>query len=180
MRTVINGKNMTVSDQLRSRLDKKLGHLAHYFNRDASAQVVMSVEKNRHILEITIPYEGIVLRAQAVSDDMYVSIDEAVERLEKQIVRQRTRLSKKLHEDAFVFEEEEEAVEEEFVPKLVKTKRFAVKPMDVEEAIMQMDLVGHDFFVFANAETGEVNVLYKRLDGNYGLIEPDYDSEDDE
>ena len=178
MRTMLTGKNMTVSDALKGRLDKKLHKLDRYFDQDdVIAHAVMSVEKNRHILEITIPYEGIVLRAQAANEDMYSSIDEAADKLDRQIRRQRTRIEKRMRSGAFRFDAQAEAPEAE--PMLVRTKRFAVKPMDVEEAMMQMDLLGHDFFVFSNADSGEVNVLYKRRDGNFGLIEPDYAADDE-
>jgi len=179
MRIMVSGKNMEVTDALRDWVAKKVGKLERYFDPDTEAQVTMSVEKNRHIVEVTIPFDGVVLRGEESTDDMYTSIDRVLEKLEKQIHRHRTKLERKLREGAFrfdspVFGDQFEDTDRQRQYKVVKTKRFAIKPMDLEEAVMQMDLLGHSFFVFTNAETDEVNVVYKRKDGNYGLIEPEY------
>ncbi|MFU0800401.1 MAG: ribosome-associated translation inhibitor RaiA [Xylanivirga thermophila] len=178
MRIILSGKNIEITDALRDQVYKKVGKLERYFDEDTEVYVTMSVEKNRHIMEVTIPFNGIVIRAEDSTDDMYTTIDKVLDKLEKQIHKHRTKLSKKIRSGAFKYEKPvfSEAFEPEEVdmPKLVKTKRFAVKPMHVEEAILQMDLLGHAFFVFINAESDEVNVVYKRKDGNYGLIEPEY------
>lgn len=176
MKINITGRGITISDYLRELVEKKVGKLDRYFYADVEAQVTLSVEKNRQICEVTIPIKGAVLRAKDVSGDMYASIDGVVGKLEKQIQKHRTKLEKRLHQDAF--KNIPVAGDAEPERRVVRTKRFALKPMDVEEAIMQMELVGHSFYVFNNAETGEVNVLYLRDDGQLGLIQPsDVDEE---
>ena len=175
MRIIITGKGMDVSEYLKETVNKKVSKLSRYFWKDTEAHVTMSVEKSRHIVEVTIPFDGVVLRGEEATTDMYASIDRVVDKIEKQIHKHRTALRKRLHESAFdqdAYEQYE--LEEEALPKVVRTKRFVVKPMDINEAQMQMELLGHQFFVFRNAITNEVNVLYKRNDGDFGLIEPDY------
>jgi len=173
----LTGKNIDITEALKEQAYKKVGKLGRYFNPDTEAQVTMSVENYRHIVEVTIPFNGIVIRAEEETDSMYTSIDKVLDKLEGQIHKHRTRLGKRLKNGAFknspsVISQDVQNEEEQ--PKVVKIKRFALKPMAIDEAIMQMDLLGHSFFVFRNAETEEVNVLYKRKDGNYGLIEPEY------
>lgn len=179
MKFIVSGKNLEVTDALKERVSKKLGKLDKFFNPGTEAHVTMCVEKNRHIAEVTIIFNGIVFRAEVSNDDMYASIDKAADILERQIRKNRTRLEKKLRENAFKVEglKGEQVggeVEEERDFKVVRSKRFAIKPMTTEEAILQMNLLGHEFFVFTNAETRDANVVYKRKDGNYGLIEPEY------
>lgn len=176
MKFIISGKSFDVSEALKDRVIKKLGKLDKFFNVDTEAHVTMSVQKNRHILEVTIPYNGITFRAEVASEDMYSSIDKAGEILERQIRKNRTRLEKRLRTGAFKPENfrTDISVVEETDFDLVRTKRFTLKPMPVEEAILQMNLLGHEFFVFLNAETNDMNVVYRRKDGDYGLIEPDY------
>lgn len=173
MNVTITGRNMEVTDYLKDLTLKKLEKLEKYFPQDTEAQVVMSVEKSRHSIEITIPYRGGVIRGEETTTDMYASIDNVIAKLDRQILKHKTKLSKTLRY-------EEEAAAEEYYdefeghgPEIVKVKRFSMKPMSVEEAMLQMDLLGHSFFVFTNGETGDINVLYSRKDGNYGLIEPD-------
>jgi putative sigma-54 modulation protein len=177
MKIIVSGKNFEVTDALKDRVGKKLGKLNKFFNPDTEAFVTMSVEKNRHIVEVTIRFKGIVFRAEVSNDDMYTSIDKSVDILEGQIRKNKTRLAKRLHENAFTASDSigvsaDEVEEEEF--KVVRSKRFPIKPMSVEEAILQMNLLGHEFFVFSNAETKDANVVYRRKDGNYGLIEPEF------
>ncbi len=176
MKFIISGKNFDVTEALRERVNKKLGKLEKFFSPQTEAHVTMSVQKNRHILEVTIISNGITLRAEVANDDMYACIDKAENILEGQIRKNKTRLEKKLHTGAFKPEyfSSENFVEEETEFKVVRTKRFAIKPMPVEEAILQMNLLGHEFFMFSNADTNEVNVVYKRKYGNYGLIEPEF------
>lgn len=173
MNVTITGKNMEVTGYLRELALKKIDKLDKYFPQDTEAQVVMAVEKSRHIIEVTIPYRGGVIRGEEVTGDMYASIDNVVAKLDRQIQKHKTRLSKSLrYEDAAEtpdYYDEREAMG----PEIVRVKRFSMKPMSVEEAMLQMDLLGHSFFVFTNGETGDINVLYARKDGNYGLIEPD-------
>ncbi len=178
MRISISGKNMEVSDYLRDLVEKKVGKLERYFPKDTEVQVTMAVERNRHIVEVTIPYDGGIIRGEEVTGDMYASIDNVLDKLEKQIIRNRTRLEKTLKSGAFKYDQplfggsyDEFSDEEE--SKIVRVKRFSIKPMSEEEAMLQMELLGHSFYVFENSNTGDINVLYARKDGNYGLIEPD-------
>ena len=180
MNFIVSGKNIEMTDSLKNVVIKKLSKLEKFFNAYKDVYVTMSVEKNRHIVEVTIPFNGIVLRAEESSDDMYDSINKVIDVLERQIRRHRTRLKKRLYDGAIkneYFEKEspsKQGEEEEHEFKVVRTKKFPVKPMTIEEAILQMDLLDHQFFVFLNADTNETNVVYKRKDGNYGLIEPEY------
>lgn len=176
MKFIISGKNFDVTEALKERVNKKLGKLEKFFNSGTEAHVTMSVQKNRHILEVTIPSNGITLRAEVTGEDMYGCIDKAEDILERQIRKNKTRLEKKLHSGAFKPEyfNADVHVEEETDFQVVRTKRFAVKPMPVDEAILQMNLLGHEFFMFTNAQTNQVNVVYKRKNGGYGLIEPEY------
>jgi putative sigma-54 modulation protein len=176
MKIIITGKNIEITDALRERVSKKIGKLDKFFNNETEAHVTLSVQKTRQIVEVTISFNGIVLRAEESNDDMYTSIDKTIDVLERQIRKNKTRLERRLYDNDFRIDSQkftEEVVEEkEF--KVVRSKRFAIKPMDVEEAILQMNLLGHEFFMFYNAENKQVNVVYKRKDGNYGLIEPDF------
>ncbi len=179
MNFIVSGKNMEVTDALKDTVERKIGKINKYFRKNTEAQVTLSVEKNRHIIEITIPFDGAILRCEEATDDMYTSIDKAVDKLEKQMRKHKTKLEKRFRGGKLVFEnilpfDEGEKNERGEYPRIVRTKRFAMKPMPVEEAVLQMELLGHNFFVFSNAETDEVNVVYKRRDGNYGLIEPTF------
>jgi putative sigma-54 modulation protein len=175
MRIITSGKNIEVTDALKDTIERKLGKLNKYFQKDTEAQVTLNVEKNRHIIEVTIPFDGIVLRCEECTDDMYTSIDKAVDKLERQIEKHKTKLERRFRGGKLIFENIAASEEnEQDKPRVVRTKRFAMKPMPVEEAILQMELLGHNFFVFSNGDTEEVNVVYKRKDGNYGLIEPEF------
>jgi len=178
MRLTVKGKGIEVSEYLNNTVEKKAKKLERYFKEDTQMTVALSIERSMHICEVTVPFTGVTLRAEERSGDMYNSIDASLKKLERMIRRHRTKLEKRLHEKAYdyaapVYGEENEVEEEE--GKLVRRKKFPVKPMDVAEAEMQMELLGHSFYVFVNVETGDVNVLYKRKDGNYGLIEPDFE-----
>lgn len=177
MRISITGKNLEISDYLRDLVDKKVNKLERYFPQDTEVQVTLSVEKNRHIVEVTIPYDGGVIRGEEVTGDMYASIDNVLDKLEKQIIRHRTKLEKNLRAGAFKYDQplfggSYEEVEDEG-PSIVRVKRFNIKPMSEEEAMLQLEMIGHSFYVFINSDTNAMNVLYKRKDGNYGLIEPE-------
>lgn len=176
MRVTISGKGIDVSDYLRDMVTKKVMKLQRYFGEHTEAHITMSIQKQRHIVEVTIPFDGIVLRGEEATGDMYASIDGVLKKLEKQIHKHRTALKRRLHENAFDKSDYEynDVMEAEKMPAIVRTKRFVVKPMDIAEAQMQLELLGHQFFVFRNAKTDEINVLYKRVDGDLGLIEPDY------
>jgi len=181
MKLDIRGRNIDITDALKDYTTKRLSKLEKYIEDARIAQVALSVEGERHKVEVTIPLNGIILRGEVASDDMYSAIDMVVEKLEKQIEKHKTKLYKKYRggglkqvvADEVQKELDNKEANEKF--KIVRTKRFALKPMDEEEAIMQMNLLGHSFFVFMNAETEEVNVVYKRKDKHYGLIEPDFD-----
>ncbi len=178
MRILISGKNIEVSDYLRNLVEKKVGKLERYFPQNTEAKVTMAVERNRHIVEVTIAYDGGLIRAEEVTGDMYASMDNVLDKLEKQILRHRTRLEKDLKAGAFKYDEPlfggtYEDYADEAETKIVRVKRFSMKPMTEEEAMLQLELVGHQFFVFLNAQTNAINVIYKRKDGNFGLIEPE-------
>ncbi len=168
------GKNVRVDDDLRLRVEDKLNKYGRYFDSEITAFVTFSQLKNLKVVEITIPLKnGAVIRAEEESFDMLTSIDKAVDRLDRQVRKHKTALRKRYQtHDSIRFEEIPEAEEHEEEIKIMRTKNFPVKPMSPDEAIMQMELVGHDFFVFLNAETDEVNVVYRRKNGGYGLIEP--------
>lgn len=169
MQITVRGKNVEITGPLRDYVEKKVGKIEKYLEGPLSATVTLNVEKGRHIVEVTVPINGMLLRGEEATDDMYASIDLVVEKLEKQIDKYKTRLTRKLRPQ--IADEPAPKVFDD--PVIVKTKRFAIKPMAVDEAVMQMNLIGHDFFVFADADTNQVNVVYRRRDGNYGLIEPD-------
>jgi putative sigma-54 modulation protein len=174
MKITITGKNIALTNALKETVEKKIGKLDRYFGPEVECHVTLSVQKTRQIIEVTIPFDGIILRGEESTQDMYMSIDNVVDKLEKQILRHKTKLEKRVHEEGTLrFMNMPSDYDEEDEKKVVKTKRFAVKPMDVEEAILQMEMLGHSFFVFRDAHTNDVNVIYKRKDGNYGLIEPE-------
>lgn len=172
MKTTIMTRHMELSDSMRIRLEKKIGKLDKFFAPDISAQVRFSCTRNLHICEITIPIEGGFIRGEEAGDDMYICIDRAVEKLEKQIIKHKSKLGKRIKTAAFDEIPAAEA-EPEDEGRIVKRKKFSTKPLDVEEAILQMDLLGHDFFVFMNSATDKICVLYRRNDGDLGLIEPE-------
>ena len=177
MKMNYTGKNMDVTDALRDVTEKKLSKLDKYFQTDVTGNVTFGTEKNRKIIEVTINLPGTILRAEESSDDMYASIDRAVDVLERQVRKHKTKLQKRYKNSETIRFENVPAPtkeDEEDKPTLVKRKRFGLKPMSVDEAILQMELLRHNFFVFMDAESEEVSVVYKRKDGNYGLIEPDF------
>ena len=133
----------------------------------------MRVQINRHTIEVTIPFNGAILRGEESTSDMYKSLDLVEEKLERQIRKQKTKLSRK-NNGSLRFAENNIDVKSEEEGKLVRVKKFGVKPMDSEEAILQMDLLGHNFFVYQDADSNKVNVIYKRKDGDYGLLEPEF------
>ena len=175
MNYIISGKNIDVTEGLKQAIYDKLGRLEKFFAKDTNAQVTLSVEKERQKIEVTIPMKGHIIRAEQVSDDMYVSIDMVAEIIERQVVRYKKKLIDQ-NQDAVYFQErfiEEDDYEDDEI-QIIRSKRFAVKPMYPEDACVQMELLGHNFYVFRNAETDEVNVVYKRKGNTYGLIEPEF------
>ncbi len=174
MRFIITGRNINVTEGLKSAVEDKLGKLEKYFKPDTIVNVTLSVEKDRQKIEVTIPVKGNIIRSEQVSTDMYVSIDLVEEVIERQLKKYKNKLvaaKQNAADFSQAFLEEEFDNEPESI-QIVRSKRFAVKPMDPEEACLQMELLGHSFFVFRNAETDEINVVYKRKGNNYGLIEP--------
>lgn len=175
MRYTITGRNIDVTPGLKAAIEEKIGKLDRYFNPDTEVIVTLSVQKDKQKIEVTIPVKGNIIRAEESSNDMYVSIDLVEEVIERQMKKYKNKLiDKKQAAQSFssLFMNEETETEEEI--QIVKTKRFAMKPMDPEEACIQMELLRHDFYVFLNSETEEVNVVYKRKGGTYGLIEPEF------
>ena len=176
MKLNFTGKNMEITDALRDVTQKKIGKLDKYFQNNIEGNVTFSSEKNRKIIEVTINLPGTIIRAEESTDDMYASIDRAVDVLERQIRKYKTRLQRRYKNNETIrfenviplpMEDDSEK------PRLVKKKRFGIKPMSSEEAILQMELLRHNFFVFMDAENEAVSIVYKRKDGNYGLIEPE-------
>ena len=175
MRYTITGRNVNVTPGIRKAVEEKIGKLDRYFNPDTEVIVTLSVQKDRQKIEVTIPVKGNIIRAEESSSDMYVSIDLVEEVIERQLKKYNNKIidkkqSAQAFSDYFINEETED--DEEI--QIVKTKRFGIKPMDPEEACVQMELLNHNFYVFLNAETEEVNVVYKRKGHSYGLIEPEF------
>lgn len=174
MKFIIVGRNLEVTSGLRSAVEDKIGKLAKYFNPDTEVHVTLSVEKDRQKIEVTIPVKGNIIRSEQVSNDMYVSIDLVEEIIERQLKKYKTKLTDKQQATGSFSQQylENDFMDEEEV-KIVRTKKFDIKPLYPEDACVQMELLGHNFFVFINAETNQVNVVYKRKGNSYGLIEPE-------
>ena len=174
MKIVIVGKNIDITPGLKSAVEDKIGKLSKYFTEETTAHVTLSVEKDRQKIEVTIPVKGKIIRSEQVSSDMYVSIDLVEEIIERQLRRYKTKLIAQQQAAASFQPDYLEADEEEEEEvKIVRTKKFDIKPMYPEDACVQMELLGHSFYMFCNAETEQLNVVYKRKGGTYGLIEPD-------
>ena len=176
MRFIITGRNMVVTEGLREAVEEKLGKLDKFFASETEVHVTLSVQKEHQKIEVTIPVKGNIIRSEQESDDMYVSIDLVEEVIERQLRKYKNKLVAKNQEGnnfSKTLFETEESIEDDEV-KIVRTKRFGIKPMYPEDACVQMELLGHNFFVFFNAENEEVNVVYKRKDGSFGLIEPEF------
>ena len=176
MKFIIVGRNIEVTPGLRAAVEEKIGKLDKYFNPDTEVHVTLSVEKERQKIEVTIPVKGSIIRSEQVSNDMYVSIDLVEEVIERQLKKYRTKLVTKQQNAAAVFKQDflDEKSEDDEEIKIIRTKKFDMKPMYPEDACVEMELLGHDFYVFINAETEDVNVVYKRKGNTYGLIEPEY------
>ena len=175
MKFIIVGRNVEVTPGLKQAVEDKIGKLEKYFKPETEVHVTLSVEKDRQKIEVTIPVKGNIIRSEQVSTDMYVSIDLVQEVIERQLMKYRKKIvDKKQSIESFstLFAEYEDEEEEEV--KIVRTKRFDIKPMYPEDACIQMELLGHNFFVFVNAETDQVNVVYKRKGDTYGIMEPEY------
>jgi putative sigma-54 modulation protein len=178
MRLQVKGKNLEVSDSIRSYAEEKLGKLERQLADPTQVELELSLERNpsisdKHVAEATIWTKGPTLRAREASPDMKASIDQLVDKLERQVTRYREKRQRGRGRDNGSMPVEAPPVApEDLESAIVKIKQFAVKPMSPEEAVLQLELIGHDFFVFRNGDSGEVNVVYRRLQGSYGLIEP--------
>ena len=175
MKFNIVGKNIEVTEGLRAAVEDKIGKLEKFFTEDTEVHVTLSVEKDRQKIEVTIPVKGNIIRSEQVSSDMYVSIDLVEEIIERQLKKYKNTLVDKKQGAGFFRQEfiEKDYMDEEEV-QIIRTKKFDIKPMYPEDACVQMELLGHNFFVFCNAETDQVNVVYKRKGNTYGLIEPEF------
>ena len=175
MRFIITGRNMVVTEGLREAVEEKLGKLDKFFASETEVHVTLSVQKEQQKIEVTIPVKGHIIRSEQESNDMYVSIELVEEVIERQLKKYKNKIvDKQQNAAAFAQEFVEKDYDDDEV-KIIRTKRFGIKPMDPEDACVQMELLGHNFFVFFNAETEEVNVVYKRKGNTYGLIEPELD-----
>jgi putative sigma-54 modulation protein len=184
MKIQVHGDNIGVTPALHDFVDKKIGRLGKYFDAppEREIHVMMSVEGDVHRVEVTLQLHGVLFRAEEESPDMYASIDQVVDKLEQQVNKHKEKLNQRFREQglrtriknagkvaaaAYLHDDDEDMLDS-----IARVKRFPIKPMGIEEAMMQMDLLGHDFYVFTNADTDEVNVLYRRKHGDFGLIEP--------
>ena len=177
MTFIIIGKNIDVTPGLKEAVESKLGKLERYFTPDTEIHVTLSIQKERQKIEVTIPVKGDIIRSEQVSSDMYVSIDLVEEVIERQLRKYKNKLIAR-HQEGGNFKQEffenEDSTPDDDEIRIVRTKRFGIKPMYPEDACVQMELLVHDFFVFCKAETDEVNVVYRRKNGTYGLIEPEF------
>ena len=175
MRFIITGRNIDITEGLKSAVEEKLGKLDRFFAPETEVNVTLSVEKERQKIEVTIPMKGNIIRSEQVSNDMYVSIDLVEEVIERQLRKYKNKIVDK-QQAAANFQKEylDKDYEEDDEVKIIRTKKFGIKPMYPEDACVQMELLGHNFFVFFNAETEQVNVVYKRKGNTYGLIEPEF------
>lgn len=175
MKFIISGRNLEVSEGLKNSVIDKLGRLERYFTPDTEVNVTMSIEKERQKIEVTIPVKGHIIRSEQVSNDMYVSIDLVEEVIERQLRKYKNKLVAKQQDSGNFrreFLEKEDTIEPEEI-RIIRTKEIEMKPMYPEDACIQMELLGHNFYMFHNAETDEVNVVYKRKGGTYGMIVPE-------
>lgn len=179
MKYNIIGRKVNLRDNFKERVYKKLGKFGKIFSEDAEAVVTVTLEKNRQTVEVTIRDNGMTYRAESTALEMNDALDAVVDILGGQIRKNKAKLSKKIKSESLekYFEEEptgyDDAVLEEEDYSVVRTKTFSVKPLTVEEAILQMNMIGHQFFMFRNANSNEINVVYKRKNGTYGLLEPE-------
>jgi len=174
MKFIIVGKNIDVTPGLKAAVEDKIGKLEKYFTPETEVHVTLSVEKERQKIEVTIPVKGNIIRSEQVSSDMYVSIDLVEEIIERQLKKYKNKLVDKQQGSHYFKQEfiDNDYMDEEEI-KIIRTKKFDIKPMYPEDACIQMELLGHNFYVFCNAETDQVNVVYRRKGNTYGLIEPE-------
>ena len=171
MKITMTGRKVTLRPAFVERTETKLSKLDKFFDTDAAADVTVTAERDQHRVEVTIRCNGMIFRAEETAEDMNEAVDRLVDILLRQIRKNKTRLEKRLRSGAFVDGYEPETEESETY-RIVRSKSFPVKPLDVEEAILQMNLIGHQFYMFRNMDSGEINVVYRRKNGDYGLLEP--------
>lgn len=176
MRFVITGRNIEVTEGLKNAVQEKIGKLEKYFTTETEVHVTLSVENNyEQKIEVTIPVKGGIIRAEEKSSDMYVSIDLVEEVIGRRLKKYKNKIADKQQaREVFSSEFMDKEFDVDDSIKIIRTKKFGIKPMDPEEACVQMELLGHNFYVFSNSETDEVNVVYKRKNNTYGLIEPEF------
>lgn len=175
MKFNIHGKKVEITDSIKAYIEEKISKLDKFLSNpeEVTAKVVVRISGREQIVEVTIPIQKIVLRCEERHEDLYAAIDKVSDKLERQIRKNKTRMQRRVNKNEFIgfdlsFDSSKDEEEEKTI---VKRKEIEMKPMSEEEAILQMNLIGHEFFVFTNVETGNVNVLYQRKDGNYGIIE---------
>jgi putative sigma-54 modulation protein len=181
MNIAVRGKNIDITPALRDYMEKRVSKVTKYFSEVGNISAILAVEKNQHSVEVTVTVNGIILRAHEATSDMYAAIDLVVDKIERQITKHKTKLMKRFRSAApeighgrfhsELVPDSVAGVEDDF--KVIKTKRFTIKPMTADEAIMQMNLLHHNFFVYFDADDEAVSIVYKRTDGNYGLILPE-------
>lgn len=174
MRYTISGKNIEITNALREVATNKLSKLEKYFSEDTEVQVTLSVLKKNHIIEVTLPLKGTIIRAEEEAENMYAAIDLVIDVLERQLLRHKKKLiNRHRHHGTFRTAFAQVDYEDDEGLAIVRSKKFPIKPMDAEEACMEMELLGHSFFVFRDRDTEELAVVYKRKDGQFGLISPE-------
>lgn len=176
MKITSNGKGVRIGPALQEKIDEKLGKFGKYFGDDATATVKVRPEGDQVCMEVTLRVQNRFYRSETISEDAATALDLAIEVMEGQIRKHKTKLEKRIRDNAFMkeFFKNQPVEEEQSASKIIKRKKFDLIPMDAEEAALQMEMLGHSFLLFLNMENNKVNLVYKRKDGNYGLIEPEY------
>lgn len=169
----MTARNTTIRDSFKKSLQKKLSKLDRFFDDEVVANVTVTHEGGRETVEVTIKSDDLFFRSEKTTSDRLDSLDMVVDALFRQIVKNKSKLQKRMRKTAFEAGYENDFIGSEDTYEIVRSKRFNVKPMDVEEAILQMNLIGHSFYMFRNSESNEICVVYKRNDGNYGVLEPE-------
>ena len=173
MKTTITAKKMQIPQNFTEYAEKRIdARLGKFFGDEADAKIVLSEIKNQIVLELTVKYNSMIYRSERAAEDKFVALDDTIDKIIRQIRKNKTKIEKKLKDTAFK-EAFSYPVPDTVDYEIVKTKKFKMRPMDVDEAILQMNMLDHEFFMFTNAKTGEINVVYKRSDGNYSVLEPD-------
>jgi len=173
MKCTIRGEKIKVTAAIQEYIETKLARLDRYFKEtNVNANVLIKLKGKKQAIEVTIPYDKYTLRSEEERDDLYAAIDVVIDKLERQIRKNKTKLKKQIKKNDEFFNFDYEITKEESEEnKVVKRKKLEMKPMDEEEAILELELLGHDFFIYKDAHTNQLNVIYKRKDGNYGIIE---------